>query len=120
MWSPQLFVQNGLELGYDSNLLETCVVQIERPANHQPALPSILSLNHLATRSKVPYIYLRSVVDRGNWNSFRKFSIRKRSGGRRFIHVPEAQLMQAQRWICLLYTSPSPRDRQKSRMPSSA
>ena len=25
-----------------------------------------------------------------------------------------------QRWACLLYTSPSPRDRQKSRMPSSA
>ena len=24
------------------------------------------------------------------------------------------------RWRCLLYTSPSPRDRQKSRMPSSA
>ena len=23
-------------------------------------------------------------------------------------------------WICLLYTSPSPRDREKSRMPSSA
>ena len=27
---------------------------------------------------------------------------------------------QFHRWICLLYTSPSPRDRQKSRMPSSA
>ena len=26
----------------------------------------------------------------------------------------------AQCWFCLLYTSPSPRDRQKSRMPSSA
>ena len=25
-----------------------------------------------------------------------------------------------QHWFCLLYTSPSPRDRQKSRMPSSA
>ena len=25
-----------------------------------------------------------------------------------------------QHWLCLLYTSPSPRDRQKSRMPSSA
>ena len=25
-----------------------------------------------------------------------------------------------QLWVCLLYTSPSPRDRQKSRMPSSA
>ena len=27
---------------------------------------------------------------------------------------------RAQRYDCLLYTSPSPRDRQKSRMPSSA
>ena len=26
----------------------------------------------------------------------------------------------AEAWCCLLYTSPSPRDRQKSRMPSSA
>ena len=26
----------------------------------------------------------------------------------------------AQRWVCLLYTSPSPRDRTRSRMPSSA
>ena len=30
------------------------------------------------------------------------------------------QYLAAQRCICLLYTSPSPRDRQKSRMPSSA
>ena len=28
--------------------------------------------------------------------------------------------MSAAYWACLLYTSPSPRDRQKSRMPSSA
>ena len=27
---------------------------------------------------------------------------------------------EAEYWDCLLYTSPSPRDRQKSRMPSSA
>ena len=30
------------------------------------------------------------------------------------------QARPIQVWICLLYTSPSPRDRQKSRMPSSA
>ena len=30
--------------------------------------------------------------------------------------TPEAELLE----LCLLYTSPSPRDRQKSRMPSSA
>ena len=30
-------------------------------------------------------------------------------------------VLQANKWLdCLLYTSPSPRDRQKSRMPSSA
>ena len=28
--------------------------------------------------------------------------------------------VKANNWSCLLYTSPSPRDRQKSRMPSSA
>ena len=32
----------------------------------------------------------------------------------------DALLMGALQYVCLLYTSPSPRDRQKSRMPSSA
>ena len=32
----------------------------------------------------------------------------------------EANFAQAMQRACLLYTSPSPRDRQKSRMPSSA
>ena len=32
----------------------------------------------------------------------------------------QAELVKLQDWVCLLYTSPSPRDRQKSRMPSSA
>eukprot|EP01017_Pseudomicrothorax_dubius_P042827 TRINITY_DN7046_c0_g1_i1.p1 TRINITY_DN7046_c0_g1~~TRINITY_DN7046_c0_g1_i1.p1 ORF type:complete len:394 (-),score=48.65 TRINITY_DN7046_c0_g1_i1:11-1192(-) len=32
----------------------------------------------------------------------------------------DGRRIPAQLWICLLYTSPSPRDRQKSRMPSSA
>ena len=31
-----------------------------------------------------------------------------------------AKSMRERYWTCLLYTSPSPRDRQKSRMPSSA
>ena len=38
------------------------------------------------------------------------------AGGKVKLHVDEAQTAFA----CLLYTSPSPRDRQKSRMPSSA
>ena len=34
--------------------------------------------------------------------------------------VPKRRLDELELWNCLLYTSPSPRDRQKSRMPSSA
>ena len=34
--------------------------------------------------------------------------------------MAEAEFLSALIWACLLYTSPSPRDRQKSRMPSSA
>ena len=37
-----------------------------------------------------------------------------------FTHDPEGFAYYAYPWGCLLYTSPSPRDRQKSRMPSSA
>ena len=38
---------------------------------------------------------------------------------KRLLNVLDGRL-QARDYICLLYTSPSPRDRQKSRMPSSA
>ena len=36
--------------------------------------------------------------------------------------IPEYEMLhtQSKEYICLLYTSPSPRDSQKSRMPSSA
>ena len=34
--------------------------------------------------------------------------------------VTEAQKKNVQAFVCLLYTSPSPRDRTRSRMPSSA
>ena len=37
-----------------------------------------------------------------------------------FVKSGQCDLGFARHTICLLYTSPSPRDRQKSRMPSSA
>ena len=40
-------------------------------------------------------------------------------GDRTLGEIPETRVMK-EYGICLLYTSPSPRDRQKSRMPSSA
>ena len=38
----------------------------------------------------------------------------------RALDGPERFTPEAQAWICLLYTSPSPRDATLSRMPSSA
>ena len=37
-----------------------------------------------------------------------------------YFLVSLAVFMSASGWLCLLYTSPSPRDRTRSRMPSSA
>ena len=39
---------------------------------------------------------------------------------KRFISGRSLKNLFSQIYVCLLYTSPSPRDRQKSRMPSSA
>ena len=43
----------------------------------------------------------------------------ERSGGRLLV-LPEASEASSHRKVCLLYTSPSPRDLSTSRMPSSA
>ena len=41
-------------------------------------------------------------------------------GNRKLFQAEERENKKNQYYFCLLYTSPSPRDRQKSRMPSSA
>ena len=43
-----------------------------------------------------------------------------RGDGRRILIVDDEDYITDLLGTCLLYTSPSPRDRQKSRMPSSA
>ena len=47
----------------------------------------------------------------------------RKDGYRKFATIPDAvalKILEDHHINCLLYTSPSPRDRQKSRMPSSA
>ena len=56
-----------------------------------------------------------AVVDPGDPSGF-SFQVNARQLTELFDELMEAGLLQ----VCLLYTSPSPRDRQKSRMPSSA
>lgn len=105
MWSSQSYKRQGLEEGALEDILEKAIIQSELVTYSGRALPPILTLNHLARRTGVPYEWLRGFVMRSpmggvdEFEMYKKFSIRKRSGGRRFIHVPTARLMHTQRWI---------------------
>lgn len=99
MWSPQRYISEGKQKGLPDELLDAAVEQIDQVTNTGLDLPGLLSLNHLAHRTNVPYIFLRGVVERAKPDAYRKFSIRKRSGGRRFLFVPSPYLMTVQRWM---------------------
>ncbi|WP_434986449.1 reverse transcriptase family protein [Vreelandella zhaodongensis] len=99
MWSPHQYRAAAKQKGLSDETVQAAIEQIEAVEEGAPGLPAILSLNHLATRAQVSYLYLRSVAARSEANTYRKFSISKRSGGRRFIHVPEPTLAHVQKWI---------------------
>jgi len=99
VWSPQQYISEGKSKGISDDILTNAIEQIEQVASGPLNLPGILSLNHLAQRTGISYPALRNIVNRTKADTYRKFSIRKRSGGRRFIYVPAPYLMHVQRWI---------------------
>ncbi len=100
MWSSQHYLKRGLELGRSPVLLQEAVKQGRRLASHRPdALPILFTLCHLAKRTGVPYASLRAYVTRKAIEPYRRFRIRKRSGGIRRICVPEPTLGAVQSWI---------------------
>lgn len=63
-------------------------------------LPVVFSLRHLSHLTDVNYWFLHETVNRKRERSnYRMYAIRKRSGGRRFIHAVTSQLLRAQSWI---------------------
>lgn len=108
MWSPQSYKQQGIREGISEELLEIAIAQSEAVLYSEHSLPSILSLNHLSVRTGVNYKKLRDLVNRKDREAYKKFSIQKRSGGRRFIHVPQPDLMHTQRWINEFVLKPIP------------
>ncbi|WP_425408004.1 reverse transcriptase family protein [Hyphococcus sp.] len=99
MWSPQRYKDEGKKQGRTDELLENAITQSETLINSVYGLPSILSLSHLSMRTGVAFQTIRSYVNRGDHDAYGSFSIRKRSGGKRFIRVPSPNLMRVQRWI---------------------
>ena len=77
-------------------MLEKAITQSERVLYSYYNLPSILTLNHLAKRTGVGYNILRSIVSRHHMQLYKRFRIRKRSGGFRVILVPNQDLKKVQ------------------------
>lgn len=100
LWSPQRFLEEGLNRGRDHNAIQEAIKQITRMRRHGPGLPVLLTLGHLANRTRVPHEHLRDIVARNTGQpAYRTFRISKRSGGTRVISVPGPQLKKVQTWL---------------------
>ena len=84
----------------------------------------IFVLSHLLIWTVVPTITNKNlpldVIEALAWGSNLDWGFNKHPPGSAFFPEIFFQIFGAQDWACLLYTSPSPRDRTRSRMPSSA
>lgn len=98
MWSPQLYLEKGKARQVESRVLNTAAKQLDEFYRENADIPAILTLGHLAQRSRVSYDRLRAVVER-RIEPYNHFTIRKRSGGRRTISVPIRDLLMVQRWL---------------------
>lgn len=96
-WPPHVYRTDGDAEGVPPDVLAHAVDQVHRVQS--VGLPAVLTLNHLAVQSDVPYSFLRSIVERREAAPYRYFSIHKRAGGRRLICVPHPLLLNAQKWI---------------------
>ena len=69
-----------------------------------------MDTNNFFSFSRIAMVMKREIMENWKTNLYRLIG----------IYAAFALVMILHMWTCLLYTSPSPRDRQKSRMPSSA
>jgi RNA-directed DNA polymerase len=94
--SPNLYRQEAARKGIKSAIVENAISQAGPPEAN--GLPAILTLRHLAHITGIDYLYLRRITRR-EYDPYRIFTIRKRSGGERLIAAPEPPLGVLQRWI---------------------
>lgn len=95
-WTPNSFVRIGRSEGYDADYLDALVIEGTRLRGL--GLPVVFTLGHIAALCGVPHDFLYEIVRRRQ-DPYRKFAIRKRSGGYRLITAPDPRLLRVQRWI---------------------
>ena len=101
MWTSQSYIETGLSNDIKIELLQESAKQIFQAQSSLPQRPSLLTLRHFVQRTNSDYNLMRSIVKRSDHNYYKKFSIRKRSGGKRFIYVPNYELMVSLKWLNL-------------------
>lgn len=99
MWSSQRFLKADRASDLSADVLKAAVATYQAFQSAAPTLPPLLTLRHLSLRSDTDYFALRRVITGDFDRPYRHFFIRKRSGASRAIHVPNPQLMIAQKWI---------------------
>lgn len=81
-------------------LLNARSLQRYSQALQDRGLPVVFTLRHLAMLCDVPYRVLHDTVNRKREScNYRMYSIKKRSGGRRFIHSVTPVLQKVQRFV---------------------
>jgi len=103
-WHPQLYQRLGRDAGVDATILANALATADQLRAVSPGLPPVFTLAHLAQQAGVEYDFLRRIVERSPYETYRVFRIRKRSAHpneRRYRHiaVPSSSLLKAQRWI---------------------
>ena len=76
--------------------------------------------NYLASTHLVALGEAWTVAKKSNLDLAKTYKGIAISSGNSFVHETESQVILNGSYNCLLYTSPSPRDKRQSRMPSSA
>lgn len=85
------------EQGHSDDFIRNIEVYAERLLNDN--LPVIFSLPHLAISMNLEVRDIKQMVSGHRRIYYKRFKLKKRSGGFRTIQSPESQLKYVQRWI---------------------
>lgn len=99
-WNPNLYLKEGQSKGFSADYLGKLTGAGSEL--YSSSVPVVFTLAHLANVSDTLYVDLQSIVSRSASAQdypYKNFSIKKRSGGVRWISIPVPPLMAVQKWI---------------------
>ncbi len=96
IWQPALYRKTAQKKGLSLSIINNAI-KIYTHFSKTP-FPCILTINHLSKILNIPYPILKRYTY-NQIDNYKRFSIRKRSGGTRRIYSPNYNLLRIQQWI---------------------